>query len=129
MALAADLVNPALALCLIAAGLRARAPVRYWIGVGGGLALVYAVLGLDHALRIWDAWGLDYSTHTALAVSVATSLVRLDRRWLWPVAPALVGYAVLLERLGYHSYADVATAAAVTAPATWLVHRAARKRR
>jgi len=131
MRLAAELVIPLLAVCTLAWPVYVRRPRRwwrFWIPVLAALGLVYAVLGLDRAFGLWASVGLDYSTHTAFAVALATSLLVLDLRTAWVAVPLLVAYACLMLLLGYHKLLDVLTTAAVLAPLSWACHRAARAR-
>ena len=130
----ADAVNPLLALAaLIWAFARSREarralpPWRFVAGLALGLVAVYTVHNLDLRLRIWPRLGLDYSTHSAFATSVATSLAVADRRWAFALVPVLVGYAWLMVCQGYHSPSDIAAAAALMAPLTWLCHAGLRR--
>ena len=130
----ADAFNPALTLLALAVlGLRGSwrgawrgawpgcpAALRYVAAALAGLGVVYGVAALDARFGLWSALGLDYSTHTAYAVSLATTIACWDRRWARPLALALGGYALLILLLGYHGPADVLTAALVAAPGAWV---------
>ncbi len=67
------------------------------------LVIVYVILFADNRFDLWPRLGLDYSTHTAFAVAIITSLTVVSRRWLLLLIPILVGYAALMMYLGYHS--------------------------
>lgn len=130
MRLATELAIPLLALCTLVWAVRVRRPRprrRFWVPVFAALGLVYAVLGLDRAFGLWACVGLDYSTHTAFAVALVTSLLVLDRRSAWIAAPLLLGYAWSMVLLGYHTVPDILTTAAVMAPLAWACHRGARR--
>ena len=77
--LIADSYDPVLALLALAApaidrGSRSgMALLRYYAALGIGLGVVYLVQAADQRFGLWPAAGLDYSTHVAFAVSVATS--------------------------------------------------------
>lgn len=127
--LAADAVDPLLALLALSApwldrraGERWASRWSFWLRTALGVGTVYALQALDGALGLWARWGLDYSTHTAFAVSLATSLAFRSRRWLVGLVPLLVAYALLMLRLGYHSLPDIATSAAVAAALAALCH-------
>jgi len=115
----ADAVNPILTLLvLLAPRLERRWPgwwpaLRHWLRGSVVLAIVYAVRALDARFGIWAAIGADYSTHTAYAVALALCLACWSRRWRWPMAVVLLGYAGLILVVGYHSFRDVVTSAAV----------------
>lgn len=131
----ADSFNVAITLLALAApALRSAwrswgAALRYFAATLAGLGVVYGVQALDQRFGLWPAWGLDYSTHMAYAVALATSVACWDRRWARALAAAVCGYALLIFVLGYHGPADVLTAAAVAGPATWLLHRFATMRK
>lgn len=128
----ADSVNPCLGIAiLVFAWLpAARGYGSPWSLLGWtivGLAIVYGLQYLDNRAHLWPAVGLDYSTHTAVAVSLSTSLVVANWRWLFVLIPVLVFYAVLMMYLDYHSLTDILSTAVVVAPLTWAVHRLARR--
>ena len=128
MELAADLVNPLLGLCLVLGTWRSmRAgkldhPRRYVIRAAAGAGLVFAFTALDRSFGWWSSIHLDFSTHMALAVSFATSLVVLHRGCVWFVLPLLVAYAVWMRRLGFHTPADSLTSGGVAFALTALLH-------
>ena len=122
MDLAANLVNPLLVACALAAPFLARErPRPFWLRVAAGLALVYLVTGLDRWLGVGRELGFDFSTHTAFATVVATSLALLERRWLWLVVPLLAAYATLMIRLEYHTLPEFAFSLLLFAPVTWAI--------
>jgi hypothetical protein len=125
----ADAFDPALTVFALAVpGLRGawpgwRAAARYGVAAAAGLAAIYGVAALDARFGLWSALGLDYSTHTAYAVSLATTIAVWDRRWTKAVALAVGAYALLILLIGYHDLADVLSAALVAALATWPIAR------
>lgn len=127
--LLADAIDPLLALFALAAPtLRRRAWRRalyYYLAGSLGMAVVYGIWALDGWLGLWARWGMDYSTHTAFAVSAAITLSFWMKAWRWALAMVVVGYAFLLRHLGYHDVLDMATSAAVAAT-TVLFHLALR---
>lgn len=128
--LLADAIDPLLALLALAApAFRRRAWRRvlfYYLAGVLGMAVVYGVWALDGWLGLWARWGMDYSTHTAFAVSAAITLGFWVERWRWGLVAVVVGYAFLLGYLGYHDGADMATSVAV-ASTTALFHLALRE--
>ncbi len=119
--LLADFVCPALGLAVILAPALPGRPFRtgdLWARTAAATAGVYALAGLDRWFSWWSSAGLDFSTHTGVAIALATGLAVSTRRARVPVGAVLLGYAVLIVHLGYHSVADTLTTAAATAPAT-----------
>lgn len=126
----ADAVNPVLALLALAFPWLDREAIRrcgsrwsFWTRTLLSLAVVYAIMLADERFRLWPVLGLDYSTHTAFAVAIITSVSAMNRRWLFVLAPVFLAYAELMIYLGYHSSLDILAAALVIAPTTWLIHR------
>lgn len=126
----ADSINPGLALLALAFPWINRKAFQnnpksrwfFWILTFSGLLVVYGIQFMDNTLMIWPYFGLDYSTHTAFAVSVATSLGMVSRRWLPFLIALLTAYAGLMLYLNYHSLADILTTAVVIALLTGLIH-------
>ena len=126
----ADAVNPVLALLALAFPWLDREAIRrcgsrwsFWTRTLLSLAVVYAIMLADERFRLWPVLGLDYSTHTAFAVAIITSVSAMSRRWLFVLAPVFLAYAELMIYLGYHSSLDILATALVIAPTTWLIHQ------
>jgi hypothetical protein len=84
---------------------------------------VYLLKILDDRFRLWASVGLDYSTHTALAVSLGVSLAIF-----WPskrllLLASLAAYLGLIGFLGYHTLADMVSAGLLAALFTAGIHR------
>lgn len=107
---------------------KAQTLLRFYVAAALGLAVVYGVQWLDNLYQIWLRFGLDYSTHSAFAASVVVSLCRLRRTWVTALITSLLIYFTLVLFLGYHGAADILTAAALAAVATWLAHWSFRPR-
>jgi hypothetical protein len=69
-----------------------------------GLISTYGLMAIDNFYNLWPAAGLDYSTHTAFALTFCLPLVK-HYHWAWGVV--LLLYAWAMESLGYHSWADI----------------------
>lgn len=114
----ADAVNPSLALLAIALAIFSPAVRRFgrgrWIALLVlSVASVYGVQWLDQQLSLWSRWGADYSTHTALAVSVGVPIGLPGLRWRLFAIVTLVSYALLMLYQRYHTVTDIVSAAAV----------------
>ena len=107
----ADSVNPTIGLvALLVPWLRRQGP-RYALAFNAltlvAVAMAYALQAIDAQIRLWPSLGLDYSTHTAVFVAIASSLWQ-HGRWLRIAAVALaVAYAALMLFQRYHSWLDI----------------------
>lgn len=76
----ADSINPALfvvALLLIGNALmtkRWRLASMQVLSMLAGLLVAYGLMFIDNRIKIWPAFGLDYSTHTAVAMVLVAFL-------------------------------------------------------
>ena len=77
------------------------------------LIVSYSFMFIDKSFGLWPAFGADYSTHTAVALSLAFSLCILaPRRARWIVG-SMFAYAALMVYQQYHSILDIVSTAAV----------------
>jgi hypothetical protein len=77
------------------------------------LIVAYGWEKIDIRFAIWPRTGLDYSTHTAVAVAATTVLWLFWRRGRIAWISWLFAYAVLMLWQQYHSAADIVTTAGV----------------
>jgi hypothetical protein len=100
---------------------RWRAAGLLLLTVSAVLAIAYGIRFFDSRFNIWSTFGLDYSTHTAVALVLVASLTanmpRLAVLWVG----SLIVYALLMLYQGYHTVPDIAATAAVVIVPTWLV--------
>lgn len=73
-----------------------------------GIATTYSLMAMDNLMHWWPRGGMDYSTHTAFALSLALPLLK-HHHWAW--AGLLLFYGVCMYQLQYHSWADMLTTA------------------
>lgn len=117
----ADAYNPILAAAWLL--LLGRAVlVRGWrtglvhAGLGvGALLIAYGCMWLDDAYRLWPGFGLDYSTHTAVAFALGVTLFTMYRPGRAAVVLSLAGYFLLMLYQRYHSAGDIASTLLVLA--------------
>lgn len=114
----ADAVNPVMGvLALLFPWLRPPVCVRRALILDvftlAAVGLAYAVRAADAAFGLWGGLGLDYSTHTAVYVAIASGL--WQHGGAGRVLGAIVGvaYAALMLWQKYHAVLDIVTAAAV----------------
>lgn len=123
----ADSFNPLLAVVALAVPLvrrprTFRATMAYYLSTGAAIAIVYLVRAIDAQQQIWASIGLDYSTHSAFAASLAASIGASRRRWIAPLVLLAVAYFCLQVILRYHSPLDILSSAALAAAAAILLH-------
>jgi hypothetical protein len=99
---------------------------RYLAATALGVVGIYLVALVDFALSLWNWVGLDYSTHTAFATTLAISIWRSRPGWSWALGAVLLLNAALILALGFHSVGDVVTSTVVAAIVTfpWSAQRA-----
>lgn len=117
----ADAYIPGLLILLIAGFITAlykswshcRAIVPYVCFLIGTLLFSYGLMFVDNAILLWPRLGLDYSTHTAVALSlVFVSCAAFPSRWKF-FALSMLAYAVLMLYQRYHSVLDIVSTCAV----------------
>ena len=132
-AILADLYTPILALAFLYRLTRAAPAFRPALFYSAiiNLAIAWGGMFADGFFNLWAEWSLDYSTHTAVALALVASLILSApaQGIFWIIS--LVGYALLMVSLGYHSIADIVTTALATgalmAPAGLWLYRYGRK--
>src|SRR5258706_7884159 len=96
----ADSVNPLLAIVALAVPFVRRprilrATIAYYLCTGAAMAFVYLVRAIDDHYRLWASFRLDYSTDSAFPASLLVSVSAFHRRWLLPLAIAVLLYISL----------------------------------
>lgn len=71
------------------------------------LLIAYGLMLLDHALSLWPFVGLDYSTHTAVAVAFAVAIISCSPGSRIAVAASLLAYFGLMLYQQYHTVLDI----------------------
>ncbi len=99
---------------------------RFRLVALGAALLASLVTLIGKLLEVWPGNPLFPSGHTAYAVSVAISLVALDRRWSRVVVPLLALLVVALVLAIYHVPVDIAGGAGVGMVITGAVWRGRR---
>ena len=128
----ADSFNPLLTLLALAAPFfrkprAARSAISYCFAAATGLAVVYGVRALDGSELLWQRAGLEYSTHSAYAASLVTSIGCFWRRALGALGIALAAYFTLELILRYHGILDIASSASIAVVAALGAHFVARR--
>lgn len=71
------------------------------------IAFSYGLMFVDNSVGIWPAIGLDYSTHTAVALALVICLVEIFPRFRWLSIGSLLLYIGLMLYQQYHSLLDI----------------------
>lgn len=79
------------------------------------LIVSYGFMFIDKALGLWPAFGSDYSTHTAVALSLILALCVLAPQHTKWLAGSMFAYAGLMLYQQYHSVLDIISTASVIA--------------
>jgi len=85
--------------------------------------VAYGLMALDNVFAIWPAVGLDYSTHTAVALLLVLFICFNFRRLIWLWSLSLLLYGGLMFYQQYHTLADMVCTALVVAPAYLFLFR------
>lgn len=81
----------------------------------GGLVVAYALMFIDAKLQLWPMIGLDYSTHTAVALVLVMFLANQLKRLYLVAYGSLLLYCLLMLYQKYHSIADILISALIVA--------------
>lgn len=85
------------------------------------LFIAYGLMFLDGRFEIWSTFGLDYSTHTAVALGLATFVAINNPKLTIVLFGSLIAYVLLMLYQRYHTVSDIAVTGAVVIVPTWLV--------
>jgi hypothetical protein len=120
-------VNPILGLIALLVPLSksycGRLARRWYYGATAVVVLLaYSWMYFERKYQWWEhAWGITFSTHTAVHVAILSCLWQLGIRWR--VATVAIGcaYALLMVDRHYHSPSDIALTAVAMLPELLLV--------
>ncbi|MEA3405335.1 MAG: hypothetical protein U9R28_06300 [Pseudomonadota bacterium] len=89
--------------------------------VGLSISFIYLMMFIDRALELWPTFGLDYSTHTALALVFVVFVGLRNIRFSVISVISMLLYAGLMMYQAYHSLLDILTTAFIVVPVIyWL---------
>lgn len=87
-----------------------------------GTLAIYGVMFVDNALGFWPAFGLDYSTHTALALVFVCGLGMMQRAVMLAAITSMLAYCALMVYQQYHTLSDIVWTALIVTPILMLIH-------
>lgn len=117
----ADAHNPMLGALWIGLSLFPLLALRWRTAVARallGLACLlpaYVLMWLENATGAWAAVGLDYSTHTGVAVAMVVTIAVIHRRAGLLALATFAAYVPLMVVQGYHTIVDIVATALVLA--------------
>ena len=129
----ADSFDPLLAIIALACPFlrkprAVRPAVFYYLSTAAAIGFVYLVRAVDARQQIWGSFGLDFSTHSAFAASLAVSMGAFRRSWIVPLALATLLYFALELVMRYHGPLDILSSATVAALAALFLHTIGKNR-
>ena len=84
--------------------------------------LVCLLMFVDAILVIWPRFGLDYTTHVALALALVCHLIYFGKTFSPLLAGSMCLYCVLMVYQAYHTIWDVVSTAGVILSGLWIVY-------
>lgn len=73
------------------------------------LGIVYGFMFVDRRLGLWSVFGLDYSTHTALALGLVVFICSSASNTRVFYMVSFIGYVFLMLYQHYHTLSDIVT--------------------
>ena len=120
-------INPALILVLIVGLIFVwrQDKSRFWgvfIASIISIAIAYLIKNIEGHNDIWANWGMNFSSHSALAIACCTAMAFIwQRRW-WIFATFFIVYAIFMIIMQFHTLADILSTSAVIFPLCWICH-------
>ncbi|KJF91914.1 hypothetical protein CTM94_01845 [Photobacterium leiognathi] len=82
---------------------------------------IYTMMFIDNILHIWPAFGLDYSTHTAIALVFVAYFIVYKSRLMHLIVISMFSYALIMVHQHYHTVADILTTTVFILPVLLLI--------
>ncbi|WP_318477519.1 hypothetical protein [Photobacterium leiognathi] len=82
---------------------------------------IYTMMFIDNILHIWPAFGLDYSTHTAIALVFVAYFIVYKSRLMHLMVISMFSYALIMVHQHYHTVADILTTTVFILPVLLLI--------
>jgi hypothetical protein len=84
-------------------------------------AIAFGLMFIDSWLGLWPAFGLDYSSHTAVSLVLVIFLSLINKKLIifWMVS--FIAYLLLMRYQQYHTFADMVTTTVAVIIPTWMV--------
>ncbi|WP_318400698.1 hypothetical protein [Photobacterium leiognathi] len=126
-ALIADIYTPVIALVCFISILRLMLKGSMQQGlIRLGLVIlstifIYTMMFIDNILHIWPAFGLDYSTHTAIALVFVAYFIVYKSRLMYLMLISMFSYALIMVHQHYHTVADILTTTVFILPVLLLI--------
>lgn len=91
-----------------------------------GIVVAYVFMFIDKTWQLWSSVGLDYSTHSAVALALIVFHIHkrsIKSRPAILLSISLVIYCILVVHQQYHSAMDVVTTILALGPFMWLIYK------
>lgn len=118
-------INPALLIALIV-GLVViwrQERSRFWpilIATALSISLTYLIKNVEGHNDVWANWGMDFSSHSALAIACCVALAFIwQHRW-WIFSAIFIAYAIFMMIMQFHTLADILSTSAIIFPLCWI---------
>ncbi|WP_318463121.1 hypothetical protein [Photobacterium leiognathi] len=82
---------------------------------------IYTMMFIDNILHIWPAFGLDYSTHTAIALVFVAYFIVYKSRLMYLMLISMFSYALIMVHQHYHTVADILTTTVFILPVLLII--------
>ena len=80
---------------------------RVFVFFASMLGIAYGFMFLDNALHLWPYVNLDYSTHTAVSLTLVISICLLAGRFWKLIISSFIFYVLLMLYQKYHTLLDI----------------------
>lgn len=100
-----------------------KSQVSQWLNLFSSIATVYMVKAADDYYQLWPLLGLDYSTHTALALVFVVFLSSKSLTFLMLSVTSMLLYIALMMYQNYHTFYDVMATSLVVLPLFFVLSR------
>lgn len=80
------------------------------------LVWVYGIRYIDILFTLWPRYGLDYSTHTALSLTLVFVVVSMRKKLLGGMICLQCLYSWVMVYQKYHTYGDIISTAFIISP-------------
>ena len=102
---------------------------RYYGALVLVVAIAYVWMHFEREYKWWEtAWGITFSTHTAVHVAILSGLWQFGMRWRLATLIIGLSYALLIVYRHYHAPSDIGLTAVAMLPELILVWWTARPR-
>lgn len=118
-AVIADLYTPLIIMYSVILLRKTYLSTQFWCAITTiiqSVVFVYTLMFVDEKLSIWPYFGLDYSTHTAIALVFVIHHYYSQAKYKSYSVLLFILYLILMKLMGYHSFLDMWTTSGIIIP-------------